>query len=81
MMQSKASQMISKLYFVRIVQEHPALAQAASHVIAAVTEDTNTRELSQSSNSETAEMVDLERADPGVKYHLFSCMWREKYVY
>ena len=51
----------------RIVKEHPALAQAASHVIAAVTEDTNTRQMMPINNDETAEMADLEGMDPGVR--------------
>ena len=52
----------------RIVKEHPALAQAASHVIAAVTEDTNTRQMMPISNDESAEMADLEGMDPGVRF-------------
>ena len=54
----------------RIIQEHPALAQAASHVIAAVTEETNTRHLSHLSNPESAEIADLERVDPGVCFFI-----------
>eukprot|EP00112_Aurelia_sp_Birch-Aquarium-sp1_P005372 Seg1608.4 transcript_id=Seg1608.4/GoldUCD/mRNA.D3Y31 product="Ubiquitin-like protein 7" protein_id=Seg1608.4/GoldUCD/D3Y31 len=50
----------------KIVKEHPALAQAASHVIAAVTEDTNTRQMMPIGNDEPAEMADLEGMDPGL---------------
>lgn len=42
------------------------MAQAASHVIAAVTEDTSSRQSSQMGNNDSAELADLERVDPGV---------------
>ena len=55
-----------KLIYCRIIEEHPALAKAASYVIAAVTEDTKMRSQNNTDDAESTEMADLERFDPGV---------------
>ena len=63
--------MLIKCFDFRIIEEHPALARAASHVIAAVTEDTKARSGNNIANLESAEMEDLERVDPGVQWFIF----------
>jgi len=50
----------------KIIEEHPALAKAASYVIAAVTEDTKLRSQDSTDDAESTEMADLERFEPGL---------------